>query len=219
MYLGDSKTSCKIKKVNVKKFSNDNKITVNSGNQSGFTLVELALVISGLAIISFGAYVVSARVLDNARISSVTSQIESLKTALELAKLHTGCQPNSLVFLVKNEESYTQCGGAGSVANWEGPYIKNAEIVATPGATDLGQFKLGNIADNAFIQLVENSDSDVVLESNTVGTIGVGVVSNLCPSNSTTPVGGEDDITSLRPCGFKHVGANDKNKQFFWIGQ
>ncbi len=91
-----------------------------TGNQSGFTLLEIIVVVAIIAILA--AYIapkVAGRV-DDARISKAKSDIRVLESSLELYKLDNFSYPSSeqgLDALVNQP--------AGDVKNWrKGGYIK-----------------------------------------------------------------------------------------------
>jgi general secretion pathway protein G len=94
--------------------------------QRGFTLVELLVVITIIALIMG---VVGPRVLNyltESKAKTAKIQIESFSSALDLYFLDTGRYPNSsegLAALVRRP---------GSIAAWNGPYLKGGVVPPDP---------------------------------------------------------------------------------------
>ncbi len=95
-------------------------------SESGFTLVELLVVMAILALL---ASLVAPRVLaylGTSRTKTAELQIENLTTSLELFKLDTGRYPKTqdgLAALVSK---------TGNHRNWNGPYLKGAKLPSDP---------------------------------------------------------------------------------------
>jgi general secretion pathway protein G len=95
-------------------------------NQRGFTLVELLVVITIIALI---VGIVGPRVLNyltESKVKAAKIQIESLSSALDLFFLDTGRYPTGsegLVALVRRP---------GNIAAWNGPYLKGAQVPPDP---------------------------------------------------------------------------------------
>lgn len=98
-----------------------NKMTNKIGRQSssGFTLVELLLVLVILALI--GGLVLPGIIgkAEGAKVKVASSQIDRLSMAVESYYLDTGSTPDSLDDLV-NE--------SGNVEGWNGPYVKSSSL-------------------------------------------------------------------------------------------
>lgn len=98
----------------------------NLRQQRGFTLVELLVVITIIALIMG---IVGPRVLNylsDSRAKAAKIQIESLASALDLFFLDTGRYPNGsegLAALVRRP---------GSIAAWNGPYLKGGVVPPDP---------------------------------------------------------------------------------------
>lgn len=88
-------------------------------SESGFTLVELLLVLVILALI--GGLVLPGIIgkAESAKVKVASSQIDRISMAVESFYLDTGSTPESLEELV--EES-------GNVGGWNGPYVKPSSL-------------------------------------------------------------------------------------------
>src|SRR5215468_8278997 len=94
--------------------------------EQGFTLIEMLVVISIIALIMS---LVGPRVLNffsESKVKAAKIQIESLTSALDLYALDTGHYPSSSEGL----EALMQ--PPGSVASWNGPYLKGTVIPKDP---------------------------------------------------------------------------------------
>ncbi len=86
-------------------------------SQSGFTLVELLLVLVILALI---AAVILPSIIgqaEGAKVKAAGTQISRISMAVETFYLDTGNTPDALEHLVKEP---------GAVAGWNGPYIRSS---------------------------------------------------------------------------------------------
>jgi general secretion pathway protein G len=96
----------------------------------GFTLLELVMV---LVIIGVILAMVGPRVFNSlGRASSERAKvtIEQIGGALELYKLDTGRYPSS------SEGLASLVAAPSGVANWNGPYVKDAKILKDPWSRD-----------------------------------------------------------------------------------
>jgi len=86
--------------------------------QSGFTLVELLLVLVILALI--GGLVLPGIIgkAEGAKVKAAASQVSRLAMAVESYYLDTGTTPESLAQLVAD----------GGDAGWNGPYVKESSL-------------------------------------------------------------------------------------------
>ncbi len=92
-------------------------------SQGGFTLLEMLVVLTILALM---AAVVAPRVLKSlggARSDTALAQIAALGTGIELYQLETGTLPPSLVALVEKPPG---------INRWNGPYLKKRVIPKDP---------------------------------------------------------------------------------------
>ena len=98
----------------------------NLRGQRGFTLVELLVVITIIALIMG---IVGPRVLNyltESKAKAAKIQIESFSSALDLYFLDTGRYPNGsegLAALVRRP---------GNIASWNGPYLKGGVVPPDP---------------------------------------------------------------------------------------
>ena len=94
--------------------------------ERGFTLVEMLVVISIIALIMA---LVGPRVLNfltESKVKAAKIQIESLSSALDLYALDTGRYPSSSEGLEALMQS------PGSIASWNGPYLKGTVVPKDP---------------------------------------------------------------------------------------
>ena len=104
---------------------------MNIRNQSGFTLIEVMVVVVILGIL---AAVVVPQIMDepdNARIGKAKQDIRALETALDRYRLHNADYPSSeqgLEALVKKPS------GSPEAKSWKGPYVK--KITSDPWQND-----------------------------------------------------------------------------------
>lgn len=100
--------------------------SVRRGTERGFTLVEMLVVISIIALIMA---LVGPRVLNflaESKVKAAKIQIESLTSALDLYALDTGHYPSSSEGLEALMQS------PGGVASWNGPYLKGTVVPKDP---------------------------------------------------------------------------------------
>src|SRR5215470_15704743 len=94
--------------------------------ERGFTLVEMLVVISIIALIMA---LVGPRVLNfltESKVKAAKIQIESLTSALDLYALDTGRYPSS------SEGLEILMQSPGGVASWNGPYLKGTVVPKDP---------------------------------------------------------------------------------------
>lgn len=94
--------------------------------QSGFTLLELLVVLGIITLLATIAGPQVLRYLGKARTETAKAQISALSTALELYALDNGTfppQPSGLSALMQAPQGATR---------WRGPYLKNATGLVDP---------------------------------------------------------------------------------------
>jgi len=112
-------------------------------NHSGFTLVEVLVVIAIIGILSSVAVTSLTSSREMAQKAQATSQLGNIKKAMEIMYLDTGMYPNNLPYLcepldeISSTNEYTLSDpNSGLVTNgrgwtkWDGPYI--SEIPRDP---------------------------------------------------------------------------------------
>lgn len=88
-------------------------------SQAGFSLIEIIIVVTMIALIA--AFVVNkvAGQSDRAKVKLATAQVQTLAEKMQQFQMDTGALPTSLSDLVKV---------SGDVPGWLGPYAKVAEL-------------------------------------------------------------------------------------------
>lgn len=97
-------------------------------SQRGFTLMELIVVITVLALI---AVVIAPQMFDradDAKRKAAQIQIDKVGAAIELYKLETGRFPGELQDLVTQP---------ANISNWNGPYLKKKALLQDPWQREL----------------------------------------------------------------------------------
>lgn len=88
---------------------------IGHGGKSGFTLIEVLLVVAILGILAAVVVGNFGQHGENARIRATRASISAISTQIDVFQLDTGRLPSSLDELI-NEPS--------GVSNWNGPYIR-----------------------------------------------------------------------------------------------
>ena len=99
-----------------------------SRSKSGFTLIELIVVIALLAVL---AAVVAPNLLgkaSDANRKSAGIQLEKIANTVELYRLETGRYPDSLMDLVQQPEG---------LERWNGPYVRKRSQINDPWGNEL----------------------------------------------------------------------------------
>jgi general secretion pathway protein G len=92
---------------------------IPKASQAGFSLIEIIIVVTLIALI---AAFVANKVLgqgDRAKVRLATAQVQTLAEKVQQFEMDTGSLPASLDNLVKSP---------GDAAGWLGPYAKDAEL-------------------------------------------------------------------------------------------
>jgi len=95
-------------------------------DESGFTLMELLIVLAILGLLATFAVPRVIQFLSTAKADTADVQIESLESALEFYFLDTGTYPSSADGL---QSLMQQPDG---IAGWNGPYVTKAEGLTDP---------------------------------------------------------------------------------------
>jgi len=94
--------------------------------QAGFTLVELLVVLAILGLLAAIAAPQVMRTLGGAKQETAHIQIEKLGSVLDLYRLDVGHYPTS------SEGLAALVDRPGSLAVWNGPYLKNRQSLVDP---------------------------------------------------------------------------------------
>lgn len=100
----------------------------NSSHMRGFTLLELIVVITVLALI---AVVVAPQMFDradDAKAKAAQIQVDKVAAAIQLYKLEVGSFPDELQDLVSKPSG---------AENWRGPYLNKKALLKDPWQRDL----------------------------------------------------------------------------------
>jgi general secretion pathway protein G len=89
------------------------------GNQGGFTLVELIVVMVIIGLLASFVYVKFIGRVGESKQNAAKAQIEIFNQALELYRLDTGQYPSS-------EQGLNALNEDPGIENWAGPYLKKA---------------------------------------------------------------------------------------------
>ena len=97
-----------------------------SGNQEGFTLVEMLVVLGIIVLLAAMVAPQVIRYLGSARSQTASVQIKNLESALELYYLDTGKYPS------EGEGLKALVAAPEGLEAWHGPYIKNDAGINDP---------------------------------------------------------------------------------------
>jgi len=89
------------------------------GNQNGFTLVELIVVMVIIGLLASFVYVKFIGRVGESKQNAAKAQIEIFNQALELYRLDTGQYPSG-------EQGLNALNDNPGIENWAGPYLKKA---------------------------------------------------------------------------------------------
>ena len=112
--------------------------------QSGFSLIELLLVLVILAVLAAVVVPKFTNRTEQARITAAKTDISMLDTALDAYEIDNGRYPS-------NDEGLAALVSQGSAKNWKGPYIKkdvpqdpwgNAYVYRYPGTNNVNGYDL-----------------------------------------------------------------------------
>ena len=141
-------------------------MTINGRRRSGFTLLELVVVIIVLGLL---AGIVAPQIIDrlsDAKSTTAKTQIELFSVALDGYRLDNGAYPTTDQGLAALRERPTR---APVPANWRGPYLRKAVpldpwgrayLYRAPGERNRGTFDLESLGRDGKVG-GEGEDSDV----------------------------------------------------------
>lgn len=99
---------------------------------SGFTLVELLVVLGIIALLMAIATPQVIRYLDRAKVDAAGAQLKNIESALELYYLDTGSYPTTAQGIAALSEA------PAGASNWRGPYIKQKTGLVDPWGMPYG---------------------------------------------------------------------------------
>ena len=141
-------------------------MTINGRRRSGFTLLELVVVIIVLGLL---AGIVAPQIIDrlsDAKSTTAKTQIELFSVALDGYRLDNGAYPTTDQGLAALRERPTR---APVPANWRGPYLRKAipldpwgraYLYRAPGDRNRGAFDLESLGRDGKVG-GEGEDADV----------------------------------------------------------
>ncbi len=94
-------------------------------SRSGFTLIEIMLVVVIIGLLAAFAVPNIGKNLNKARINKAKGDIAGLQTAVEMYNMDVGSYPSSLNDLI-----------SGSGGKWDGPYLKDGKLPQDPWGDD-----------------------------------------------------------------------------------
>lgn len=100
-------------------------------NSQGFSLIEIIVVITIIGLIVGWAATNIFGQGDKAQAKIARAQITQLSGPLDLYKLETGKYPSS------NDGLKALLAAPAGVTGWNGPYVKNADVLKDPWKNDL----------------------------------------------------------------------------------
>lgn len=96
------------------------------GNEAGYTLVELLVVVAILGLLTLIATPFVLRYLDNAKVSTARTEIANISAGLDLYKIDIGRYPTT------EEGLDALMKPPAGVDNWNGPYMKKVAGLKDP---------------------------------------------------------------------------------------
>lgn len=123
---------------------------MSRASESGFTLLELLVAITIIAILAGVVTPMVFRNVDDAKVTAARSQIEALGLALDTYYLHCGAYPGSADGLAALVAPPTGVACAG----WRGPYLKKGVptdpwgrdyVYLSPGTVNRDSYDLSSL--------------------------------------------------------------------------
>jgi len=100
--------------------------------REGFTLVELVLVVTIIAILAGAVVLQASNTAKHARRVRAVQDISTLESAVDIYAIHNGASPTTQQGLAALWQKPT---GAPAAINWNGPYVKK-KITKDPWGND-----------------------------------------------------------------------------------
>ncbi|HEY1615370.1 MAG TPA: type II secretion system major pseudopilin GspG [Rhizomicrobium sp.] len=102
------------------------RLAARSRNESGYTLMELLVVLAILGLLAAIATPMVLHYLDSAKVSTAKTEVANLAAGLDLFKYDVGRYPST------QEGLESLVSAPQGVENWNGPYIKKTTKLSDP---------------------------------------------------------------------------------------